>query len=741
MSAVAKKFPREYRPDIDGLRAIAVMAVLLYHVGFDRLSGGFVGVDVFFVISGFLITKLLTSEYGHAGKVDFKSFYIRRAKRLLPALFFTLIVTTIVAVIIFTPQRLAIFGGSMMHAVFSFSNVFFFFESGYFDVDSSLKPLLHTWSLGVEEQFYFIWPLLVFFIASKKLWAPAAYFVLGAISLVLTLMFVNTHASATFFLMPFRVVEFAMGAFLVSLDGRELKNQLISNILFLLGLALIFYSVFYFDKQTQFPGWNALIPCLGTALCIQTGRNAALARILKFKFVVWIGLLSYSLYLIHWPIVVFTKYFFNIEHFTPLMSTLITLICGIAAIFMYLFVEKPFRKIKHQSGTFFLALTIVAFSLVYIGSSMWATQGWAWRPWMTNSLSVTDIERGKAARFETRQKICQSKTWVLCDTPQASTINALVIGDSHAIDGLNAFYAEFPEHDYSMSELGGCPPHVNIDALVTPAHPNLAECKALNAERHNIDFLKQYDYVVINVLFEWYTADHLQEYLRFLNSSGIDKVIVIGGYYSLTEELPEIINRNGFVASGIAPYVIDNSNEEQKLRKYADELGYLFLSKRDVFCEGDNCTYFDGKKIPFTYDKHHLSVEFATRILQGQSPRISDYLANTKAIDVELPVEPEDGSLKIVAWGPKSAVVGQIPNVQPDGNLGVWVKVTELDVSENWRVVFGGIPALSTNLQPGLITAAVNPSMLSEVGEKSVEIENTDTNTIINVGAFVVTAP
>lgn len=151
MSAMTAKLPREYRPDIDGLRAIAVLAVLLYHVGFDRLSGGFVGVDVFFVISGFLITKLLTSEYGRSGKIDFKSFYIRRAKRLLPALFFTLIVTTIVAVLIFTPQRLAIYGGSMMHAVFSFSNVYFFFQSGYFDVDSTLKPLLHTWSLGVEE--------------------------------------------------------------------------------------------------------------------------------------------------------------------------------------------------------------------------------------------------------------------------------------------------------------------------------------------------------------------------------------------------------------------------------------------------------------------------------------------------------------------------------------------------------------------------------------------------------------
>ena len=166
MSEVIQKNTHKYRPDIDGLRAIAVLSVLLYHVGFDRLSGGFVGVDIFFVISGFLITKLLMSEYERSGNIDFKSFYIRRSKRLLPALFFTLIVSTIVAALLFTPQRLVTYGGSMIHSVLSFSNVYFFFQSGYFDVDSGLKPLLHTWSLGVEEQFYLIWPLLVLAICS-----------------------------------------------------------------------------------------------------------------------------------------------------------------------------------------------------------------------------------------------------------------------------------------------------------------------------------------------------------------------------------------------------------------------------------------------------------------------------------------------------------------------------------------------------------------------------------------------
>lgn len=685
MSVAAVKPPREYRADIDGLRAIAVLAVLLYHVGFDRLSGGFVGVDVFFVISGFLITKLLTSEYGRSGKIDFKSFYIRRAKRLLPALFFTLIVTTIVAALIFTPQRLAIYGGSMMHAVFSFSNVYFFFQSGYFDVDSSLKPLLHTWSLGVEEQFYFIWPLLVLFIAAKKIWAPAAYFVLGAVSFIATLMFINTHASATFFLMPFRVVEFAVGAFLVSWDGKDIKNQLISNAIFLLGLALIFYSVFFFTEQTQFPGWNALIPCLGTALCIQTGRTAAFAQVLKLKPVVWIGLLSYSLYLIHWPIVVFVKYYFNIEHFAPALSIAITLACTAAAIFMYFCVEKPFRKIEHKSGMFFLTLTFIAFGLVYVGASMWATQGWAWRPWMTNSLSVTDIERGKAARFKTRQTICEGKTWALCDQPAANGVSALIIGDSHAVDGLNAFYAGFPSHDYSMSELGGCPPYIDIATLVTPAHPNLTECKALNVKRHDAEYLSQYDYIVINVLFEWYTADQLRDYLRFLKTSGIDKVVVVGGYYSLTEELPEIINRNGFVASDIAPFVLDNSGEEEKLKQYVNELGYLFLSKRDVFCEGNTCSYFDNKKIPFTYDKHHLSVEFAKRIVKDKTDTISGYLESAAGVTRVIPETREVKGLRVLNWGPDTTTAKIVPNIQPEEIWAFGLRWTGLSLQRTGR--------------------------------------------------------
>ena len=564
------------------------------------------------------------------------------------------------------------------------------------------------------------------------------YFFLGVASLVFTLILIDTNATATFFLMPFRIVEFAFGAFLASIKGTKFENKLLINIIFILGLALIVYSILSFDKQTQFPGWNALIPCLGTAMCIFSGRDAGLANIIKIKPMVWLGLLSYSLYLVHWPIVVFVKYYFNIKHLNFSTSVIIVIACLSVASFMYYFIEKPLRKIpQDKNGKFFFGLILAAMMLLYTGASMWATSGWAWRPWMSNSISVSEIRIGKELRFKTREKICTRKTWERCDQPIPNKINALIIGDSQAVDGLNAFYHILPSHDYSMSELGGCPPHKNIDKLVTPSHPNLNECKALNLERHDIEKLKQFDYIVINVLYGWYSAEQLKEYLSFLKTSGINKVIIMGGYITLTEELPEIINKNGFVSDKIKSFVLNQPNENV-LKQYSNELGYLFLSTRSQFCQGEACTFFNDKKIPFTYDKHHLSFPFATKILQQKKHIILDYITQKDAFIFESPSVIENDGLKILNWGPRAAPVMVIPNIQPDGTLGIWVKVTGLDVSENWHLSFDGEPALLTNREKGLITASVNPNLLKSIGEKAVTLENRDANKVIDVGVFMV---
>ena len=622
----------DYRPDIDGLRAVAVMSVVLYHSGFQSLSGGFVGVDVFFVISGYLITKLLLTEINAKGSIDFYGFYIRRFRRILPALLFTLLASLLVAVIILTPQRLEAFGRSVIHAILSISNVFFFLESGYFDLDSSLKPLLHTWSLGVEEQFYFVWPFVVLFVAKKNDVNFYWFLGIGLVSLFSAAILITVDASAVFFLMPFRVFEFVIGAGVFLLEESRDKsffNYLpVKNSLLLAGFGLIAFSVLNFSKNTQFPGLAAIVPCIGAALCIYA-KDADFGCLLKNKLMVGIGLISYSLYLIHWPIIVFYKSFKNVQDFSLSESVVIVTISIVAAMLMYFFIEKPFRKAKKSNRNFLLALALSSFVLMLLGAWLSSSGASLLRPWIRNSsISVDDIKKGRELRFQVRQAQCVRKGWNSCDALADNRMNALIVGDSHAADALNAFDKLYPEHNFVMSSLGGCPPHRDIAKITAPNHPDLEECKRLNFFRYNEKYLKQFDYIVINVLFEWYTVDYLREYLRFLKDAGVHKVIVVGGYYSLSEELPELINKLSFNSGALKKFITTTSaiDSDPQLKGYTEEFGFLFLSKRDAFCKNGDCAIFDDNRIPFTYDKHHLSYEFSSRIALLENVRIAEYL-------------------------------------------------------------------------------------------------------------------
>lgn len=217
-----------YHRHIDGLRAISVLSVIFYHFGQPLFSGGYVGVDIFFVISGFLITKLILSELENTGTFNFKRFYIRRMRRLIPALLATLVGSLLCAAILYSPEQLSAFGKSLSSAILSVSNILFWTESGYFDADSHLKPLLHTWSLSVEEQFYLFWPaILVFFIGAQRNHSKIIYTLLfiGFFSFILNAIWVNgnfdsDYKSTIFYLTPFRIFELTLGALAIFIASR-----------------------------------------------------------------------------------------------------------------------------------------------------------------------------------------------------------------------------------------------------------------------------------------------------------------------------------------------------------------------------------------------------------------------------------------------------------------------------------------------------------------------------------------
>jgi peptidoglycan/LPS O-acetylase OafA/YrhL len=334
----------KHRPDIDGLRAIAVIPVVLFHAGVLHVAGGFVGVDVFFVISGFLITGILLEDI-RKDRFSIAMFYERRARRILPALFTVLLFASLAAYKILLPNDAYDYGRSLIATLFFVSNIAFSREMGYFDGPSEMKPLLHTWSLAVEEQFYILYPLFLFLVTRffKKRYATAIGSVL-VLSLGYSIWRVETQPATSFYLATTRAWELLIGGLLAIQSIPKLRNRLPANLLGLLGLGLIFYSVLAFSAATPFPGTHALYPCVGAALIIYSGMAAdtVVARVLSTQPLVFVGLISYSLYLWHWVIIVFTKHYLD----RPLAwrETIAVIVAAfLVASLSWQFVENPFR--------------------------------------------------------------------------------------------------------------------------------------------------------------------------------------------------------------------------------------------------------------------------------------------------------------------------------------------------------------------------------------------------------------
>ena len=351
----------KYRSEIDGLRALAVIPVILFHAGFSAFSGGFIGVDIFFVISGYLITSIIIKEI-RVGNFSISHFYERRARRILPALFFITFCTIPFAWILLPPQYMEEYALSIVGVIFFISNFFFWRSSGYFSSEAELQPLLHTWSLAVEEQFYILFPL--FLLMTWKLGRKiliALLFLLFVLSLFLA-DWASIHQPAfNFFLLPTRGWELLIGAF-IAFYLSYFKTLNFSNsaneALCFLGLFLIIYSIIYFDYMTPFPGRYALFPTIGTGLIILFSQSTYFFKsLLGGKFIVSIGLISYSAYLLHQPMLAFARH----SQINPLSDLSLVIICLMVFPLAYLvwkYIETPFRK----------AEIVTLKSVIYLGT-------------------------------------------------------------------------------------------------------------------------------------------------------------------------------------------------------------------------------------------------------------------------------------------------------------------------------------------------------------------------------------
>jgi peptidoglycan/LPS O-acetylase OafA/YrhL len=337
----------KYQSEIDGLRAVAVLPVFFFHLGIMFFSGGFVGVDIFFVISGYLITSIIWNDL-EKGVFSFSKFYERRMRRILPALYLVLLFSVIFTFLFFMDDEFKYFCRSVLSTLLFYSNLQFWNEAGYFDLKSHMKPLLHTWSLSIEEQFYIFFPsLLILFRKFAKKYVIHILFFLAFLSFVFGLYVLQKDPSSSFYFMHLRAWELLLGSLLALKAFPEVKSKTIHELLSITGLGLIAYSIVGLNAKSSFPGLNALIPCLGTAAiiyCSSFNVSTLVTKFLSNSVFVFVGKISYSLYLWHWPMIVFVKYWMMDKDLLPIYWISIFFMALLFSFLSWKYLEQPIRK-------------------------------------------------------------------------------------------------------------------------------------------------------------------------------------------------------------------------------------------------------------------------------------------------------------------------------------------------------------------------------------------------------------
>lgn len=335
----------KYRPDIDGLRGIAVLGVVLFHARLGFLTGGYAGVDIFFVISGYLITSIILGEL-EAGNFTLAKFYERRIRRILPALVAIVCLTWLAAILFYMPPEFRDFSQTVAATPLFAANLALWHQTAYFGTPAEIRPLLHLWSLAVEEQFYLLFPVTL--LVLHRFWRAGKFTIVWLtllVSLGLSIWLTNRYPAAAFYLPVTRAWELMAGAIIAFDIVPPPHRQHTAELVGLAGVLLIAFSLLFYSSETHFPGYAAIMPCLGAALLIHSGkdRRTIASRALSVRPVVFVGLISYSLYLIHWPIFAIVRYYWILP-LSPAMTAAIILASGLGAFLSWKFVELPFRR-------------------------------------------------------------------------------------------------------------------------------------------------------------------------------------------------------------------------------------------------------------------------------------------------------------------------------------------------------------------------------------------------------------
>ena len=604
----------EYRGEIDGLRAFAVLVVIFFHAGLPGFSGGFVGVDVFFVLSGYLISSILLTEYAKTDRISYVDFVIRRIRRILPALLFVILVCIVLAWFLMTPRQLRDFAQSGVATLFFGSNILFWIESGYFAPIAETKPLLHTWSLAIEEQFYIFFPALMALILKFKpsLLKPTVI-VLTLIGILLSALYSESNPEAAFFLTPMRAWGILVGV-LVAIDlhkrAKPVEANMVSQGLALLGFAGLVFSVVFFDEFTVYPGLAATIPIFGTAIVLRFATaDSYLGRVFTLKPLVWIGLLSYSLYLWHQPALVFSRMYF-LEHLQGGQVMFALAITFILALISWKYIEKPFRNQQKIGVKPLLASVLVAsvMSLTFFGVAI--KQFGDLGRYDTASLERLEVlKKANTSRqyailaddchYNNRTGIGVKgfiEQWDCMGELKDSQPSVMIAGDSHSAD----LAVSLRENNIEVTQLGGAgcslDPGLMTDVckeLFTVLLPKVAEKR-----QHDIVVLaNRYEGNEQNIESAKRSYDYWKHYAN--------KVVIL----TSAIELP------AFDRSVAINQVLSGKNYRSPhsgagiFFDYFKSKGAEVIDRKAIFCSlVENCEYLDNDDNMLMVDPDHLSI-------------------------------------------------------------------------------------------------------------------------------------
>jgi len=652
--------PVNYRADIDGLRAIAVTPVLLFHSGVGLFGGGFVGVDVFFVISGYLITSMLVQDFRN-GTFSIVSFYERRIRRIFPALFVVIGFSLIVAFKIMMPSDFKELGKSALAASLFASNVLFNRNTDYFAAPAEIAPLLHTWSLSVEEQFYISFPIFLFFVFRflRARWTMAIVPIL-ILSFSANIWGVNKYPVDVFYLAPTRAWELMLGSLLAVGAFPPMSNQLLRSSFSLVGLGLIAWGVFSLSADVSFPGWNALYPCVGAGLIIYSGigGQSIVGRVLEKKPLVLLGLISYSLYLWNWVLIAFIKYY-TMRELSSAETAVVLIASFMIAVGSWHFIEKPFRR---KSGgvtrkTVFLSACGAVFVATAFGMFVYTKDGMP-RRFPLEAQTILDRhalegffrpECGKTPADIAEGNICEigDKT--------ASTRSFLLWGDSHAASLAHAIDIQAKKNGRAggLIYYPGCPPLIGItlfyysdtfrcievnDAvlrLLARTHITTVIMHArwvfvVNGTHYRNERGKPMVYSLEGKLFKQDAISAaLDRTLQLLTNQGI-KVYLVAGIPEIGFDVPSALGRRKIFgwSVDIRPSLIEfnrrQKNVLEMLEYYTRKYGVEILYPHQALCDKEKCAVeIDGASLYF--DNNHLSEFGAESISYMFDPIFSDH--------------------------------------------------------------------------------------------------------------------